>query len=130
MRCRTRLRAGDWEWIPHSIEQDQHDPDSVSIGDTEKAVDSAKISFGVRLPDQIVQEDPHGIEANGSGPPRLCRIPGFGFFDRPAVSWRSRRLALGAPATSDWDNGEKANHGGEPSRSHSIVSTLATIKHE
>src|SRR2546423_11678035 len=72
MRNRCTLTAEVGEWIPHCVEQDEHRPDVVSLRDRQEAIHSIEESNRILLPEEIVQEHPHGVEPEGFGPAELA----------------------------------------------------------
>ena len=70
-RPRRRLRAERELGIPAIVEEDEHRPDVVPVGDLQEPLQSPQEAAGVLLPQEIVKEDAHGVEPEVLGPAEL-----------------------------------------------------------
>ena len=70
-RFRIALPSELRKRIPAGIEENKHRFDFMSVGDTQKLVHPFFESFGVLLPEQIVQKDPQGIHPQTLRPTKL-----------------------------------------------------------
>ena len=62
------LRAELGVRVPAGVEEDKDGADVMACGDGQKSVDALREAFRVLLPEQVVQEDAHGVHADGFGP--------------------------------------------------------------
>src|SRR5947207_2631459 len=62
------LRAEMRQRIPAGVEEDKHRTNVMARGDGQEAVEALLKAGGILLPKQIVQEDAHGVHAEGFGP--------------------------------------------------------------
>src|SRR6476661_3697504 len=60
---RGMLLSEFWICIPAGIEQYKKRPDFVFLGDAQKNIDALLETFRILLPEQVVQKDAHGVEA-------------------------------------------------------------------
>ena len=67
-RAWARLRAEVRIRVPAGIEEDEDGADVMSVADLQKCTDAVTKALGVLLPEQVVQEDAHGVHADGLGP--------------------------------------------------------------
>ena len=106
-RTRRRLRPRGEFGVPAVVEQDEHCPDVVTVGDLQEALEPAQEPARVLLPEQVVEEDPDRVEAEILGPAELLvddegieglRLPHLERVDRrprDVVAAERPRLATG-----------------------------------
>src|SRR5215469_1461447 len=70
-RYRRTLRTELWIRIPAGIEEDENWPDVVPRGEVEKLLDPLLEACRILLPDEIVQEYPHGVHTQPLRPSQL-----------------------------------------------------------
>ena len=58
--------------IPAGVEEHEDRPDMMAGGDGKEGVHALLEAFGVLLPHQVVQKDPHGVHPDGFGPAQFA----------------------------------------------------------
>lgn len=84
------MNAGDGRMLgtemrvrfPAGIEEHKDGADMMTGGDSKESIEAADESFGILLPELVLQEDAHGVHADGLGKAEFtvidCRVEGGG----------------------------------------------------